>query len=85
MGFVHRNHLLWERSPLKNVRWISTSLLLLASHICVCTIEILIYVPERQIVINFLQTVPFYVWIIGVTWPILLVSINLFTKRREIR
>lgn len=68
-----------------NVTWVSTSLLIMTSHIVVCTIEILIYVPEKQIIVNFLQTIPFYVWVIAFTWPILLVSINLYTKRREIR
>ena len=85
MGFVHKNHLLWERNPLKNICWMSTSFLLLTCHLCVCSIEILIYVPEAEIIIGFIETIPFYIWIIGFVWPILLIAINLYTKRREIR
>lgn len=85
MGFVHRNHLLWQRNPLRNLCWISTSILLLICHICVCIIEILIYVPEAEIIINFVQSIPIYIWIIGSIWPFLLITINLYTKRREIR
>jgi len=85
MGFVHRNHLLWQRNPLRNVCWVSTSLLLLTCHLCVCTIEIISYVPETEIVTSFLESIPFYVWLIGFLWPILLISINVYTKRRETR
>lgn len=86
MGFVHRNHLLWQRWPFTNLCWLITSIILIACHLVVCIIEIQIYVPENKITGDFIMDIiPFYTWIIGFTWPCVLVIINILTKRREIR
>ncbi|UXI15207.1 hypothetical protein NH340_JMT01150 [Sarcoptes scabiei] len=85
IGFVHRNYLLWQRCPFVNYCWLLTSFSLIILHLFVCLLEIYIYVPEVEITEQFIQIIPFYIWIIGFTWPILLISINLFAKRREIK
>ena len=85
MNFVHRNHMLWERNPFTNLSWVWSSIALLFSHFIVCLIEIYFYVPLFEDVAEFLDKIPVYVWIFGFTWPFLLVTINVYTKRREIK
>ncbi|XP_027197500.2 transmembrane protein 94-like protein l(2)k05819 isoform X3 [Dermatophagoides pteronyssinus] len=85
IGFVHRNHLLWQRYPFVNYCWLGTSVILIFCHLIVCLIEIYIYVPEIEIAEHFIEIIPFYIWIIGFSWPILLMTINVFAKRREIK
>ncbi|CAG2116014.1 unnamed protein product [Medioppia subpectinata] len=85
IGFVHRNHLIWQRSPLTNKWWIFISIGLLISHALLCLIEISLYVRSTQIATQFIASIPVYVWCLGFLWPLLLLSINTFTKRHEIK
>lgn len=85
IGFVHRNHLIWQRSPLNNLWWIAISVALIISHALVCIIEISLYVPYGETAKQFLSSIPIYVWCIGFLWPLLLISINTLTKRHEIK
>ncbi len=85
VGFVHRNYLIWQRSPFNNKWWIFISFSLLLSHAIVCIIEISLYVPTAETAQQFISSIPIYVWCIGFLWPLLLISINTLTKKHEIK
>lgn len=85
VNFVHPNKLLWQKSPMSNLCWFSTSIMLLIFHMVVCYIEILFNVPGAEIFKHFFEIIPFYTWIIGCSWPIILLATNIITKRHEIK
>lgn len=85
MGFVQRSYLIWKRSPLTNKCWLAIIPIILLLQVIFSIIDISLNSESPEICINILKEVPYYVWIIGLLWPLLLIPINMLVKRHEIK
>lgn len=81
IGFVHRCHLFWQRSPLSNKCWVVTSTTIILCHLLFCLGELWLFVP----VIDVYSITPLPLTILTVIWPLVLIPLNTLVKRKEIK
>ncbi|XP_074599520.1 transmembrane protein 94-like protein l(2)k05819 [Brevipalpus obovatus] len=85
IGFVHRSHILWQRSPFQNRCWGVSIFTIIVFHTIYCAFQIL-FLHHGPFSMQHLQmVVPNYVIGIALFWPLLLISINSLIKRHEIK
>lgn len=83
MGFVHRCHLFWQKSPLTNKYWIWSSLGCLSAQTVFCIFEVLFFVKDYS---NRISLIPGLLLIVSlVIWPLILLPLNAVVKRKEIK
>lgn len=86
LGFVYRSHLLWQKSPLNNKFWFITSIFILFIHFLFCVAIVHIFRPSATVNLSFyLATIPTYISVIALVWPIPLISFNSLVKRKELK
>lgn len=81
MGFVHRCHLFWQRSPFINRCWIWMSVICLLSHILFCFGEVMFFVEE----LNRVSLIPLPLLCLALVWTVVLIPLNTLVKRKEIK
>lgn len=84
-GFVHRSHLMWQRSPTKNHFWVIISLALIFGQLFYNQLVLQVNLGSSKIPYEFLASLPLHIWFISFMWPILVIGINLLVKRAEIK
>ncbi|KAG9509071.1 Transmembrane protein 94 [Fragariocoptes setiger] len=84
-GFVHRTHLMWQRSPCQNRIWVALSIVLLTSQILFSIAELKLNMPSSDLPFEFLTSLPVHIWAISSLWPLLVLIINVLVKRAEIK
>lgn len=84
-GFVHRSHLMWQRSPLHNYFWVCTSLSLLIVQFLCSQLVLRVSANQGQVAFEFLSSLPLHIWIVSFSWPALVTGINLVVKRAEVK
>lgn len=81
IGFVHRFHVFWQRSPLINHWWTVTSICLIISDIVFCLAEILLFVEDKSEALN----IPLPLIALSLSWIVVLIPLNTVVKRKEIK
>ncbi|KAI1291918.1 Transmembrane protein 94 [Halotydeus destructor] len=87
IGFVHRQHLIWQRNPLMNLWWISSCVGLFGAHVVFCYAEISYFMPSPaspHTVLFAAIPLPLVIFF-GIICPFVLVAINSLVKRHEIK
>ena len=85
LGFVYRSHLLWQKSPLNNKFWFITSIFILFVHFLFCIVIVQIFKPPTINLSYYLSTIPTFISVIALVWPIPLISFNSLVKRKELK
>ncbi|XP_015786071.1 transmembrane protein 94 [Tetranychus urticae] len=85
IGFVHRSHLLWRRSPFANRCWAFMSIILLIINLLFCLAQVYLSHDTPLFLSEYLSTIPPYVFILAFLWPIALIIINSLVKGHEIK
>lgn len=86
LGFVYRSHLLWQKSPLNNKFWFISSICILFAHFLFCITIVQIFRPSSELNMSyFLSTIPTFISVIALVWPIPLISFNSLVKRKELK
>lgn len=81
-GFVHSSQPLWCRSPLSNRCWTAASIVVLLLQLAFSAGNIALH---HHSVAEALTEMPYYIWLLGLLWPLLLVPLNELVKLHEIR
>lgn len=84
-GFVHRSHLMWQKSPTRNRLWVAISLILIFGQLLYNHIILHVNLTSSKISYDFMASLPLHVWVISFLWPLLIIGINLLVKRAEIK
>lgn len=84
-GFVHRSHLMWQRSPIRNRFWALVSLALILGQLLYNQLVLQVNLGSSKIPYEFLASLPLHIWVISFMWPILVIGINLLVKLAEIK
>ena len=86
IGFVHRCHLFWQRSPLSNRCWLFTSTTIILCHLLFCLGELWLFVPTTvDQSASVYSTTPLPLIILTMIWPLVLIPLNTLVKRKEIK
>ncbi|XP_053203467.1 transmembrane protein 94-like [Panonychus citri] len=84
IGFVHRSHLLWRRSPFANRCWAFMSIILFIVNLIFCLAQLNLS-HDSPIFLNEFSSVPLYIIILAFLWPLILIVINSLVKGHEIK
>lgn len=84
-GFVHRSHLMWQKSPTQNHLWVLVSLALVIGQLFYNHLVLKINLNSSKVPFEFLTSLPLHIWLISFSWPILALCINSLVKRAEIK
>lgn len=76
MGFVHREHLLWQKLPFTNYIWVLTATVLVMGQFLYSVISE--YGNEDS-------KVPYYFFILALMSPFFTLAVNELIKREEIK
>ncbi|XP_014661529.1 PREDICTED: uncharacterized protein KIAA0195-like isoform X2 [Priapulus caudatus] len=85
MSYLSRYEQLWKRLPTFNKAWCIVMPAIVTVQLLYFNFDLLVYVPTHPSINFSITDIPLSAWLLGLLWPLLLVSINELVKRREIK